>query len=307
MPDILKTIFRSVYSQKEIKETLEDIELPENATSLKPVQINKEIYSVMTEKECKHDEPLKYIANAISKAPQPLAYAWSSSLSTEVSVRNTLSDDVKNKNIIIHMTDDLSLDLTEVIKNLDTAPNIIGMASSQMVQNKKMDLRFKFAWDCHNLVGRSVPFTDFLFGDNLKKSAINARKEKSFSRGVADKNGKFILHSLHQEFQSFLVKKVAQGATKNKIKTRINTSISSTATTSIPTASLHKTRTSQASYPATLAPARTSSPGAEEKAGAKERAENYLPSNTLFKYPQALLTCSWQITTFRICLVQSDI
>ena len=97
MPDILKTIFRSVFSQKEIKETLENIELPENATCLKPVQINKEIYSVMTEKVCKCDEPLKYIANANAKASQPLAYAWSSLLSAEVSARNTLSDDVKNE------------------------------------------------------------------------------------------------------------------------------------------------------------------------------------------------------------------
>ena len=105
------------------------------------------------------------------------------------------------------MTDNLSLDLTEAVKNLDTVLNILGMANSQVIQKQKMDLRFKFAWDRHNLAGRSFPFTDFLFGDNLKESAIDARKEKSISRGVTGKKGKLIPHSLHQEFQSFLAKK----------------------------------------------------------------------------------------------------
>ena len=75
IPELLNTIFRSIYSQKEIKEALESIERPENCDALKPVRINKEIYSRMTEKERKKDEPLKYISNAIAKAAQPLAYA----------------------------------------------------------------------------------------------------------------------------------------------------------------------------------------------------------------------------------------
>ena len=109
------------------------------------------------------------------------------------------------------MTNNLSLDLTETVKNLDTALNILGMANSQVVQKRKMDLRFKFAWDFGNLAGRSVPFTNFPFGDNLKESAINAGKEKSISRGVTGKKGKFISRSLHQEFQSFLAIRCGSG------------------------------------------------------------------------------------------------
>ena len=50
------------------------------------------------------------------------------------STKKSTSDDVKNKNIIVPLTDDLSLDLTEAVKNLDTALNILGMANSQVVQ-----------------------------------------------------------------------------------------------------------------------------------------------------------------------------
>ena len=75
-PELLETFFRSLYSCKEIKETLDSVTCPENCDALKSVMINKEIYSRMQEKERKWDEPMKFIANGVAKASQLVALVW---------------------------------------------------------------------------------------------------------------------------------------------------------------------------------------------------------------------------------------
>ena len=181
--ELLKTMFRSTYSKQEIKET-EKIETPENCDALKAVIINKEIYSHMTEQQRVTDQPMKYIGNAVAKAAQPLVYAWNELLAeSAVQKQGGFGTD----NVIIDLTSEHTIDLTKIITQLNSSLNLLGMATSQIVQKRRTDLKYKLAWDCKDLASNRKPFTDFLFGDNMKESAVESRKERSISFGVSNK------------------------------------------------------------------------------------------------------------------------
>ena len=206
LPELLQTIFRSIYTREEVKDCLAEVEMPENCPALKPVCINKEIYGHMTEKERKADEPLKFIANALAKASQLLVYAWDQLLKAEQVVRKSDNYDA-DQNVVLDLSRDISLDLTATITKIDQCLGMLGMANSQVVQKRRMDLTYKLAWDCKELSRRNRPFTDFLFGDNMKESAVETRKERAISYGVSSKEGKTIPSHLYQEFMAFLAKK----------------------------------------------------------------------------------------------------
>ena len=86
-PELLDTLFRSIYPCKKVKETLDEVLCPGNCESLKPVMINKEIYSRMNKKQCKKDEPMKFITNGVVKASQPVAAVWNQLLDLENKLR----------------------------------------------------------------------------------------------------------------------------------------------------------------------------------------------------------------------------
>ena len=140
-PEFLENVFHSLFPRKEVKEKLESIQRPANCPALKPVMINKEIYSRMDDKERKFDEPMKFISNGVAKASQPLAAAWNELLEVEDALRaqkgDSLDDDA---HVELQITNSKVLDLTKVIELLDQSLSILGMTNCQVVQRRRWDL-----------------------------------------------------------------------------------------------------------------------------------------------------------------------
>ena len=175
-------IFHSIYSRKEVKEKLEAVPHPQNCSALKPVMINKEIYSRMSEKERKLDEPMKYISNGVMKASQPLAAAWNSLLMVEDALRAEKGKQLDSESHVeLQVTKKKVLDLTQVIEQLDQALVILGMTNCQVVQKRHWELKYKLAPEYKDLANKSQPFTEFLLGDNIKEAVVESKKERQLS------------------------------------------------------------------------------------------------------------------------------
>ena len=130
--ELLQAWFQSIYSRKDVKEALESIAQPANCDALKPVMINKEIYSRMNEKERKKDEPMKFLANGVAKASQPLAVAWNQLLLLENQLHTAQcipSEADIPVFLDIDASKELSLNVTELVQNLDKALQILGMTT----------------------------------------------------------------------------------------------------------------------------------------------------------------------------------
>ena len=163
------------------------------------------------------------------------------------------------------------------------------MATSQIVQKHRSDLKYKLAWDYKDLTFKSKPFTDYLFGDNMKESAVESWKERSISFGVTNKRGKFIPNHLYGQFQSFLGKGRGWNNPNQNLHTsphHYNTKTSETST---------GTRTTKARTITTTRIKTTSShPGEKARAGAREaeaEAKEVL-SSSLCKYSHCRQTAS---------------
>ena len=196
-PEFLDMIFRNIYSRKEVRTELETIKRPKNAEALKPVRVNPEIYLRMTEKERKKDEPMKYIQNAVAKAAMPLSEAWNVLLLLEDNIRSGATPKMTDEeDVVVQLSDEYSLNITNTVRKLDSSLKILGIATSQIVQKRRLDLKYKLAYDCKGLAKRSRPFTDFLFGDDMKIQAAENRKERNLSfkitRGKKDKKSAFL-------------------------------------------------------------------------------------------------------------------
>ena len=154
----------------------------------------------MSEKEWKKDEPLKFIANVVAKAGQPLATVWNELLKIETNLRISqgVPEDM-DVPVSIDISDNTSVDITCLVEILDKSLKILGMATSQIVQKRRWDLKYKLAPDCKDLAKKSQPFTSFVFGDNIKASAFENRKERAISYRITQgKSG------VMNELKSFL-------------------------------------------------------------------------------------------------------
>ena len=69
-----------------------------------------------------------------------------------------------------------ALCITELIKSLDLALQLFGIANVQVSQKRRFDLKYKLATSAKDLAGKSMPFTDQMFGDNIKEDHANAIK-----------------------------------------------------------------------------------------------------------------------------------
>ena len=86
--------------------------------------------------------------------------------------------------IVLDLDESTSLDVTAMVELLDQALKILGMTTSQIMQKRRWDFHYKLAPDCKDLAKKFQSFTNFLFGDNMKESAIENRKERAVSYRV---------------------------------------------------------------------------------------------------------------------------
>ena len=181
LADTLNVWFRSIFTNEEIREKLLQARRPSNALALKPIMINREVYRSLSRDEKEKDRPLKCIANAICKGSQAVTLVWDKLLKAEISIQdhNKNSDPVE-----LPLPDGSALCVSELIKSLDLGLQLLGIANVQVSQKRRFDLKYKLAVSARDLAGKSMPFTDQMFGDNIKEDHANAIKNYQLTHSV---------------------------------------------------------------------------------------------------------------------------
>ena len=143
--------------------------------------INKEVYRSLSRDEKEKDRPLKCIANAICKGSQAITLVWDKLLKAEDAVQ----DHHKNSDPVeLPLLDGSALCVSELIKSLDLALQLLGIANVQVSQKHRFDLKYKLVVSATDLAGKSMPFTDQMFGDNIKEDHANAIKNYQLTHSV---------------------------------------------------------------------------------------------------------------------------
>ena len=173
LADTLNIWFRSIFTNEEIREKLLQAHRPSNSLALKPIMINKEVYHSLSHEEKEKEGPLKCIANAICKGSQAVTLVWDKLLKAE----DVVQDHHKNSDPVeLPLPDGSALCVTELVKSLDLALQLFGIANVQVSQKRRFDLKYILATSAKDLAGKSMPFTDQMFGDNIKEDHANAIK-----------------------------------------------------------------------------------------------------------------------------------
>ena len=181
LADTLNVWFRSIFTNEEIREKLLQAHRPSNALALKPIMINRQVYHSLSGDEKEKDRPLKCIANAICKGSQAVTLVWDKLLKAEISIQ----DHHKNSDPVeLPLPDGSALCVSELIKSLDLALQLLGIANVQVSQKHRFDLKYKLAISAKDLAGKSMPFTDQMFGDNIKEDHANAIKNYQLTHSV---------------------------------------------------------------------------------------------------------------------------
>ena len=113
------------------------------------------------------DHPYRYINNSISKGAQPEVTVWSHLIRAEALLKdqNKTTDD---GDAVLPLPGGTTLNISELRKLLDLSLKIFGMANAQLVSTRKQNLKSYLHSDYQDLCDRKRPFTDFMFGTNLK-------------------------------------------------------------------------------------------------------------------------------------------
>ena len=128
LADTLNVWFRSIFTNEEIREKLLQARKPSNALALKPIMINKEVYRSLSRDEKEKDRPLECIANAICKGSQAVTLVWDKLLKAEI----VIQDQHKNSDPVeLPLPDGSALCVSELIKSLDLALQLLGIANVQ--------------------------------------------------------------------------------------------------------------------------------------------------------------------------------
>ena len=185
LANILNIWFRSIFTNEEICAKLLLARRPSNATALKPIMINKEVYRSLSREDKERDRPLKCVANAVCKGSQPLVSLWCALTQGE----SKIQEFEKHQNSVnLPLPDGSVLPVTEIVGWLDLALQLLGIANIQISQKRRLDLRYKLAISAKDLANHSQPFTDFLFGNNIKDDHASAIKNFKLTHSVTKKN-----------------------------------------------------------------------------------------------------------------------
>ena len=131
LSNILDIWFRSIFTNEEIRAKLLLACQPSNATALKPIMINKEVYRPLSRDDKERHRPLKCVANAVCKGSQPLVSAWCALTQAE----SKIQEFEKHQNSVnLPLPDGSVLPVTEIVGWLDLALQLLGIANVQISQ-----------------------------------------------------------------------------------------------------------------------------------------------------------------------------
>ena len=85
-------------------------------------------------------------------------------------MEDAIQDHHKNSDPIeLPLPDGSALCVTELIKSIDLMLQLLGITNVQVSQKHCFDLKYKSTVSAKDQARKSMPFTDQMFGDNIKE------------------------------------------------------------------------------------------------------------------------------------------
>ena len=153
--------FQGYVAPSEIKRLQEKVERPSNATCLKPIKINAELYYAIASEGVHQDKALSYVGQALAKAAQPLAIMWSSLVNLDVKGKDAkkVTDDT-----VIEITPDLTVNISKLHDQLSLSLMILGNANVQVAQMRRDHFKPFVDYDYHELLRHTNPLGEHFWG-----------------------------------------------------------------------------------------------------------------------------------------------
>ena len=200
LAEVLRKWWWTPPDKDEVKKMLKLPRRPANADAVKKVWMNTEVFKRISPKGREADNPYRYINNSIAKGAQPLVAIWADVIRAE-SILKDYGEREENGDASLVLPDRQAdpLNITAIRKALDLSLQILGMANAQLVTSRKMSLKNHLHKDFHDLCDKKRPFSDKMFGDNIKQqiediskynrisSQLNPDKKKSWNKPQKDR------------------------------------------------------------------------------------------------------------------------
>ena len=197
----LKKWFHGYVAPSEIKCLQEKVERPVNATCLKPIKINAELYYAISSDGIHKDKPLSYIGQVLAKGSQPLVSLWSALVTADVKVKDAKGT---KEDTILEILDGCTINISQMHDQLALALMIIGNANVQIAQMRRDNFKPYVHYDYHELLRHSNPLGDNIFGDNLKEKIGNISKIKQVTRQIKGRKRCRRVHNPSSSSSGFL-------------------------------------------------------------------------------------------------------
>ena len=172
--------FRNQRTKSDIMELLQQCEWPSNCDGLKVVAINNEVKKAMNRKNHDKDKKMKYIANGICKAAQPLVGVWNQLVQYEHAVKQDAVEhgELEESAPFVQVGTKV-FDFTQIIQEVELGLKTLGVCNMQATKKWCLDLQYLLVPSAKELAHEKQPITDNMFGENMQdshKDLISANK-----------------------------------------------------------------------------------------------------------------------------------
>ena len=154
--NLLKSCWHIPFGKDEIVEIREEQVRPVNVSAVKPLEVNPEVH--LSKAECKKEQDLRYLGNAICAAGKGVAYLMDMCANAESKLRQIAPTDNGWLN-----NDDFTFDFPKANRLLSSVAKILGIANVQTGQARRLLLSPRFKPDYKKLCNPSMPFIDGKF------------------------------------------------------------------------------------------------------------------------------------------------
>ena len=188
--EALKPSWHKVFRKEEIIDTIVNTKRPENATMLKPLEVDADI--PISKEKRRAEQDIRYISNAVCAAGKSLAYLLDMLMTTKQQCLATSRGDLGK--LILDAQDEenedaeFSFDFPGAIELAVNSLKLLGMANVQTGQHRRAKLASKFKPEYQKLCGRGQDFPDGkFFGSNFNAAvALAADKNKGTHQALKD-------------------------------------------------------------------------------------------------------------------------
>ena len=180
--------------REKIKDMFKECMLPSNVEGLQPVRINAIVYNRLSSEMKQNDQKMRGLNTFLARGLGPIMNVWNNMLKWEASLSEQSNLDIKVSMGVIE-SGDLSLDITEVRRQLDRSIRLLATAHSVLIDRRRQSLCPLFDNKFAYLFKDSNPATLELLGDNVDQKVVESVKlseaaqklqfAQSFHRGRA--------------------------------------------------------------------------------------------------------------------------